>query len=42
MAMREWCLSDFEIGTTLGRGAFGAVWLAREKNSQFLTALKVC
>eukprot|EP00953_Heterococcus_sp_UTEX-ZZ885_P023739 13036-Heterococcus_DN1.PRE.1 len=38
---REWCLSDFEIGATLGQGAFGAVWLAREKKSQFLTALKV-
>eukprot|EP00953_Heterococcus_sp_UTEX-ZZ885_P023738 13035-Heterococcus_DN1.PRE.2 len=37
---REWCLSDFEIGATLGQGAFGAVWLAREKKSQFLTALK--
>ena len=37
---KEWCMSDFELGCTLGKGAFGAVWLAREKTSQFITALK--
>ncbi|ETO28001.1 hypothetical protein RFI_09133 [Reticulomyxa filosa] len=38
---KEWCLQDFEIGKRLGRGKFGKVYLAREKQSQFIIALKV-
>lgn len=38
---RRWCLDDFEIGRPLGKGKFGNVYLAREKNSKFLVALKV-
>lgn len=38
---RLWSLSDFEIGKPLGRGKFGQVYLAREKNSKYLVALKV-
>lgn len=34
-------LNDFEIGKKLGSGKFGKVYLAKEKNSQFLVALKV-
>jgi hypothetical protein len=34
-------LNDFEIGKKLGRGKFGRVYLAREKQSQFLVAIKV-
>ena len=35
-------LSDFEIGKPLGRGKFGNVYLAREKETKFIVALKVC
>lgn len=37
----EWNIDQFEIGKPLGRGKFGHVYLAREKNSKFLVALKV-
>ncbi|XP_034116952.1 aurora kinase C isoform X1 [Drosophila albomicans] len=36
-----WALSNFDIGRQLGRGKFGNVYLAREKESQFVVALKV-
>lgn len=38
---QKWKLTDFEIGKSLGRGKFGNVYLAREKKSQFVCALKV-
>jgi len=38
---RRWRLSDFEIGKPLGRGKFGIVYLAREKRSKVVVALKV-
>lgn len=38
---RSWSLKDFEVGKPLGRGKFGSVYLAREKQSQFIVALKV-
>lgn len=38
---RPWRLSDFDIGKPLGRGRFGTVYLAREKKSRFIVALKV-
>jgi len=37
----RWQLSDFEIGRPLGKGKFGNVYLAREKRSKFIVALKV-
>jgi len=37
----SWSLSDFDIGKPLGKGKFGSVYLAREKNSKFIVALKV-
>ncbi|GAB1602060.1 aurora kinase B [Argonauta hians] len=37
----KWSLSDFDIGKPLGRGKFGSVYLAREKRSKFIVALKV-
>ncbi|KAI8469075.1 MAG: serine/threonine protein kinase [Monoraphidium minutum] len=40
-AGRSWALEDFDIGRPLGRGKFGNVYLAREKASQFVVALKV-
>lgn len=38
---RQWALEDFEIGHLLGKGKFGNVYLAREKQSKFILALKV-
>ncbi len=38
---RRWQLEDFDIGKPLGRGKFGNVYLAREKRSKFIVALKV-
>ncbi|KFD57986.1 kinase domain protein [Trichuris suis] len=36
-----WTLDDFDLGRQLGRGRFGRVFLAREKERQFIVALKV-
>ncbi|XP_076291809.1 aurora kinase B [Lasioglossum baleicum] len=36
----QWTLNDFEIGSPLGRGKFGRVYLAREKHTQYMVALK--
>ncbi|XP_014506893.1 serine/threonine-protein kinase Aurora-3 isoform X1 [Vigna radiata var. radiata] len=38
---RQWCISDFEIGKPLGKGKFGRVYVARERKSKFVVALKV-
>jgi len=38
---KRWTLSDFDIGKPLGNGKFGNVYLAREKQSKFVVALKV-
>lgn len=35
-------MEDFEIGRRLGQGKFGRVYLAREKTSGYVTAIKVC
>ena len=37
----SWTLDDFEIGRPLGRGKFGNVYLAREKRTRTVVALKV-
>ena len=36
-----WKLTDFDIGKPLGKGKFGNVYLAREKKSRYIVALKV-
>lgn len=36
-----WSLDDFDIGKPLGKGKFGNVYLAREKKSKYIVALKV-
>ncbi|KAL6544311.1 Phosphatidylinositol:ceramide phosphoinositol transferase (IPC synthase) [Orobanche gracilis] len=38
---RRWSLKDFDIGKPLGRGKFGHVYVAREKMSKQIVALKV-
>ena len=37
----KWSLEKFDIGRPLGKGKFGSVYLAREKNSKYVVALKV-
>lgn len=38
---KKWTLMDFDIGRPLGKGKFGNVYLAREKKSKFIIAMKV-
>lgn len=38
---KRWSLSDFEIGKPLGTGKFGRVYLAREKKTKHIVAIKV-
>jgi hypothetical protein len=38
---QRWKLDDFDIGRPLGKGKFGNVYLAREKASKYIVALKV-
>lgn len=38
---KQWHLGMFEIGRPLGKGKFGRVYLAKEKSSGFVCALKV-
>ncbi|KAI3639590.1 hypothetical protein MIR68_002284 [Amoeboaphelidium protococcarum] len=39
--IKQFSLKDFDIGRPLGRGKFGHVYLAREKTSGYIVALKV-
>lgn len=38
---QRWQLTDFDIGKPLGKGKFGNVYLARERRSKYIVALKV-
>jgi len=38
---KEWNLNMFDIGRPLGKGKFGNVYLAREKSSKYIVALKL-
>ncbi|KAK8961196.1 Serine/threonine-protein kinase Aurora-3 [Platanthera guangdongensis] len=40
MADEEWIITDFEIEKFIGEGKFGKVYLAREKHSGYVVALK--
>lgn len=40
-AQRKWTLQDFHIGKRLGKGKYGIVFLAREKQSGYIVALKI-
>lgn len=37
----RWSLENFDIGRPLGKGKFGNVYLARERQTKFILALKV-
>ncbi|KAJ3046163.1 spindle assembly checkpoint kinase [Rhizophlyctis rosea] len=37
----RWSLEDFDVGRPLGKGKFGRVYLAREKRSGYIVALKI-
>ncbi|XP_072098870.1 aurora kinase C-like [Mobula birostris] len=39
--VKNWCIDNFDIGRPLGKGKFGNVYLARERESKFILALKV-
>lgn len=39
--LHNWQMSDFEVGCPLGSGKFGHVYLAREKSTKLMIALKV-
>lgn len=41
LSHRNWTISDFDIAKPLGRGKFGRVYLARERISGHIVALKV-
>lgn len=38
---KKFTIDDFEIGKKLGKGRFGDVFLAREKKTNFIVALKI-
>ncbi|KAL9658660.1 hypothetical protein ABK040_006196 [Willaertia magna] len=38
---KSWKLDDFEIGRPIGEGKFGKVYLARERRTKYIVALKV-
>ena len=38
---KKWSLDDFDVGRALGKGKFGRVYLAREKSSGYVVALKM-
>ena len=40
LLFRKWIIDDFEIGRGLGRGKFGSVFMAREKQSHMVVAIK--
>ncbi len=38
---KMWSVKDFEIGEALGKGKFASVYLARERQTKFILALKI-
>jgi len=41
LLLQSWSLADFEIGKALGQGKFGSVYIARERTTRFVVALKI-
>merc|ERR1711990_56393 len=38
---KEWKFDDFKIGKSIGKGRFGSVYVAKEKKSSYVVALKI-
>ena len=38
---KQWKVADFNLGRALGKGRFGNVYLAREKKTNYVVALKI-
>lgn len=41
MRKRDWCIDDFDVGQHIGTGKFGRAYLAQEKSSKHVVALKI-
>ncbi|GIQ83779.1 aurora kinase [Kipferlia bialata] len=41
VARDRWTLADFELGKLLGKGKYGRVFMARERQTNYIVALKV-
>ncbi|GCB72499.1 aurora kinase C-like [Scyliorhinus torazame] len=41
LLVKNWSIENFDIGRPLGKGKFGNVYMARERESKFILALKV-
>lgn len=37
----KWGKDDFELGCALGKGKFGRVYVARERKTHFMVAMKI-
>lgn len=37
----NWSKADFELGVALGKGKFGRVYIAREKETKYMVAMKL-
>jgi aurora kinase len=37
----KWTIEDFEFGKALGRGKYGHVYLARERVTKLIVAIKI-
>jgi aurora kinase B len=37
----RWSVDDFEMGAPLGRGKFGRAYIARERKTKYMIAMKV-
>ena len=37
----EWSKDDFELGCALGKGKFGRVYVARERKTHYMVAMKI-
>ena len=40
-AKKQWKIADFNLGRALGKGRFGNVYLAKEKKTNYVVALKI-
>ena len=38
---KKWKIEDFNLGRALGKGRFGNVYLAKEKKTNYVVALKI-